>query len=145
VVPSLGALVAAAALLARQPVPRGRRVAVIGNTRGMVGLTVQACVNAELDVVTAENATPGADTARLGAAVAEALRGDACDALILALAPTAGAVRDIRVDPALTAAAERWRCRHEHFGSPVRCSTKGEHPMTDSPTGNRLEDCGARL
>jgi GNAT superfamily N-acetyltransferase len=92
VVPSLSALVAAAALLSRQPPPAGPRVAVIGNTRGMVGLTVQACVNAGLDVVEARNLTPGADDEGLRRAMAEAVRDDACDALILALAPTAGAL-----------------------------------------------------
>ncbi|HEV2637074.1 MAG TPA: GNAT family N-acetyltransferase [Actinocrinis sp.] len=91
VVPSLSALVAAAALLACQPAPRGSRVWVVGNTRGLVGLTVQALVNAGLDVVGTTNVTPGAVGDALGRAVAEAGRDDACDAVVLALAPTAGA------------------------------------------------------
>jgi succinyl-CoA synthetase alpha subunit/GNAT superfamily N-acetyltransferase len=91
VVASLSALVAAAALLACQPVPRGRRVSVIGNTRGMVGLTVQACLSAGLDVVSAVNLTPGANGETLRRAMTAAAADDACDALMLALAPTAGA------------------------------------------------------
>jgi acyl-CoA synthetase (NDP forming)/GNAT superfamily N-acetyltransferase len=91
-VPSLSALVAAAALLAAQPPPRGRRVSVIGNTRGMVSLTVQACANAGLDVVSAVNLTPGADGESLRNAMAGAVAHDACDALVLVLAPTVGAM-----------------------------------------------------
>ena len=102
-VPSLSALVAVAALLACQPPVRGRRVAVIGNTRGMVSLTVQACANAGLDVVSAVNLTAGADGAGLRDAMAGAVADEACDALVLALAPTVGAMpfdgSDIGVGP----------------------------------------------
>ena len=100
-VPSLSALVAAAALLACQPAPPGKRVAVIGNTRGMVGLTVQAFINAGLDVVTAVNLTPGADSRSLGRAMVAAAAADGCDALVVALAPVAGAVSDGESDQPL--------------------------------------------
>jgi acyl-CoA synthetase (NDP forming)/GNAT superfamily N-acetyltransferase len=101
-VPSLGALVDAAALAAHQPAPRGRRVAVFGNTRGMVSLAVQACIKSGLDVTGAVDVTPTADASRLAAAIAQALGGDESDsgdegpesggaaqAVLLALAPTA--------------------------------------------------------
>ncbi|MBS2964163.1 GNAT family N-acetyltransferase [Actinocrinis puniceicyclus] len=88
VVPTLGALVCAAALLAHQPPPRGRRVAVLGNTRGMLSLAVQACVKAGLDVVAARNVTATADAARLRAALTETMNAEPCDALLIALAPT---------------------------------------------------------
>ena len=102
-VPSLGALVDAAALVAHQPLPRGRRVAVVGNTRGMVSLAVQACVKAEFEVTCAVDATPAADAARLASEIAAAFgagRSDNADhaddeaddrpeAVLLALAPTA--------------------------------------------------------
>lgn len=64
-VPSLGALVDAAALATHQPLPRGRRVAVIGNTHGMVSLAVQACIQAGFEVARAVDATPAADAAKL--------------------------------------------------------------------------------
>jgi acyl-CoA synthetase (NDP forming) len=92
-VPSIGALVCAATLLAHQPAPRGRTVAVLGNTRGMVGLTVQACVKAGLDVQLTRNLTPAADTRALAAAVAEAATSGVCDAVLVALAPTAPATQ----------------------------------------------------
>ncbi|HEU5426632.1 MAG TPA: GNAT family N-acetyltransferase [Actinocrinis sp.] len=91
-VPSVGALVCAAALLAHQPAPRGRNVAVLGNTRGMVNLTVQACVKAGLDVGVARNLTPAADTPALTAAVAQAATSGTCDAVLVALAPTVPAM-----------------------------------------------------
>jgi acyl-CoA synthetase (NDP forming) len=87
-VPSLGALVCAAALLAHQPTPRGRRVAVLGNTRGMVSLAVQACIKAGLDVTAAHNLMPSADAQRLAAAVTESAGSESCDAVLVALAPT---------------------------------------------------------
>ncbi|HEU5355093.1 MAG TPA: GNAT family N-acetyltransferase [Actinocrinis sp.] len=87
-VPSVGALVCAATLLAHQPAPRGRTVAVLGNTRGMVSLTVQACIKAGLDVSMARNLTPAADAPSLNAAVTQAATSGACDAVLVALAPT---------------------------------------------------------
>ena len=92
-VPSIGALVCAAALLAHQPAPRGRTVAVLGNTRGMVGLTVQACVKAGLDVRLTRNLTPAADARALTAAVKECTTSEACDAVLVALAPTVPAAQ----------------------------------------------------
>jgi acyl-CoA synthetase (NDP forming)/GNAT superfamily N-acetyltransferase len=88
-VPSLGALTAAAALLTHQPAPRSRRVAVLGNTHGMVSLASAACVRAGLDIVTAANISPDADARRLHQASTDAVGHDACDALLVALAPTA--------------------------------------------------------
>jgi GNAT superfamily N-acetyltransferase len=94
-VPSLGALICAATLAAHQPAPRGPRVYVIGNTRGMVALAVQACTKAGLEVVGAVDATPAADAARLAAAVAQAAPTQYADgpaqdvSVLIALAPTA--------------------------------------------------------
>jgi acyl-CoA synthetase (NDP forming)/GNAT superfamily N-acetyltransferase len=92
-VPSLGALVRAAALAAQQPRPAGRRVAVFGNTQGMVSLAAQACLKAGLDVIEARDLTPQADGARLAKAVAALLdAGPGADppphAVLVALAPT---------------------------------------------------------
>jgi acyl-CoA synthetase (NDP forming)/GNAT superfamily N-acetyltransferase len=95
-VPSLGALVNAAALAAHQPLPHGRRVAVIGNTHGMVSLAVQACLKAGFEVTCAVDARPDADADRLGAEIARAFaagEGAGQDglpqAVLLALAPPA--------------------------------------------------------
>jgi len=87
-VPSLGALVAAAALVAHQPAPRGARVGVLGNTSGMVALAAAACAAAGLEVTSSVNLAPDADSGRLSRALATAAEQDAYDALIVALAPT---------------------------------------------------------
>lgn len=92
-VPSLGALVDAAALVAHQPPPRGPRVAVFGNTRGMVSLAVQACIKARLEVTSAIDVTPVADAARLATAIAEAV-GVGAGAGAAAKAPSANAQDD---------------------------------------------------
>ncbi len=91
-VPSVGALVCAATLLAHQPAPRGRRVTVLANTRGLLSLTVQACAKAGLDVAVAKNLTPAADESRVADAASEARTSGLCDAVVVALAPTVPAV-----------------------------------------------------
>ena len=128
-VPSLGALVDAAALAAHQPLPRGPRVAVLGNTNGMVSLAAQACFKAGLEVVRAVDATPTADADRLASLVAavfgegagaagqaddvgrvddafpagpqDASDADAPQAVLLALAPTAPG--QLNLEPAMDA------------------------------------------
>lgn len=87
-VPSMGALVGAAALMAHQPAPRGRRVAILGNTRGMLSLAVQACIKAGLDVVAAQNVTATADAELLRQALTKTVAAEPCDAVLIALAPT---------------------------------------------------------
>ncbi|HET9172710.1 MAG TPA: GNAT family N-acetyltransferase [Actinospica sp.] len=84
--PSLGALVDAAALAEHQPLPDGSRVAVLGTTHGMVTLAAQACLRAGLEVAATVNLTPAAGPEALTEAVA-ATAGRA-DALLIALAPT---------------------------------------------------------
>ena len=104
-VPSLGALVDAAALAVHQPPPQGPRVAVLGNTRGMVSLAVQACINAGLEVTGAVDVKPTADAQRLAAAIAEALGGPAA-----AAEPTSAEVATAEpasAEPAASGAAER--------------------------------------
>jgi GNAT superfamily N-acetyltransferase len=91
-VPSLGALVDAAALVAHQPLPRGRRLAVIGNTHGMASLTVQACIKAGFEVTHAIDATPAADAAKLLSHVTHVFEHaeddpDRPESVLLALAP----------------------------------------------------------
>ncbi len=119
-VPSLGALVDAAALVAHQPLPRGRRVAVLGNTHGMVSLAVQACIKAGFEVTAAVDATPEADAAKLAAEITAAFTPDheadeLPESVLLALAPTAPGplVLDAALDavplgvPVLTVLAEQ--------------------------------------
>jgi len=88
--PSLGALVAAAALVEHQLPPKGPRVAVLGTTHGMVTLAAQACIKAGLEVTEAVNLTPAADDAALAEAVTRVLgtQNATADAVVVAVAPT---------------------------------------------------------
>ena len=88
--PSLGALVDAAALAEHQPLPKGPRVAVLGTTHGMVTLAAQACLKAGLEVTEVVNLTPAAGDAALAEAVIRALGAEngAADAVLVAVAPT---------------------------------------------------------
>ncbi|HTJ67531.1 MAG TPA: GNAT family N-acetyltransferase [Actinospica sp.] len=92
-VPSLGALIHAAALTAHQPLPTGRRVAVLGNTHGMVSLAVQACLHSGFEVTHAVDATPAADAAKLVAHITHIFEDpsagetDLPESVLLALAP----------------------------------------------------------
>jgi len=54
---SLGELVEAAAFLAAQPLPAGRRVAIVSNAGGAGALAADACVESGLTVVTLRSAT----------------------------------------------------------------------------------------
>ena len=135
-VPSLGALVNAAALAAHQPLPRGRRVAVVGNTHGMVSLAVQACIQAGFEVTHAVDATPAADAVKLAEHVDRAFEhADDESALpqsvLLALAPATPEPLDLDVamdavpsgvpvlailaDQPESVAVHRCRSRHEHI------------------------------
>ena len=133
-VPSLGALVDAAVLAAHQPLPRGRRVAVIGNTHGMVSLAVQACIQAGFEVTRAVDATPAADAAKLAEHIGHAFDlGDEHDdslpqSVLLALAPASPEPLDLDVAmdavpsgvPVVAVIADQpesvaiYRCRSEH-------------------------------
>ncbi|NEA65027.1 bifunctional GNAT family N-acetyltransferase/acetate--CoA ligase family protein [Streptomyces sp. SID12488] len=83
-------LVDAGLLLARQPLPAGPRVAILGNSESLGLLTYDACLSeglrplAPLDLTTA--ATPG-DFHR---ALSEALADEECDAVVVTAIPTVG-------------------------------------------------------
>jgi hypothetical protein len=62
---------------------------VLGNTRGMLSLAAAACAAAGLTVVAAVDLAPDADGERLRRAAGEVTSEQACDALLVALAPIA--------------------------------------------------------
>jgi acyl-CoA synthetase (NDP forming)/GNAT superfamily N-acetyltransferase len=109
---SLGELVEAAAFLAAQPLPAGRRVAIVSNAGGAGALAADACVDSGLTVTTLSTATQELLTRLLpsrsavsgpvdatGAVGADAFRAclehvaadDAVDALLAIGVPTAAA------------------------------------------------------
>ncbi|MFG3104278.1 GNAT family N-acetyltransferase [Streptomyces sp. NPDC048182] len=102
-------LVDAGLLLARQPLPAGPRVAILGNSESLGLLTYDACLSEGLRPQPPLDLTTAAAPADFHAALARALADDTCDAVVVTAIPTPGegAPGDAALAVALrTAAAE---------------------------------------
>ncbi|MCV2396484.1 GNAT family N-acetyltransferase, partial [Actinotalea sp. M2MS4P-6] len=96
-----------AQLLAAQPLPTGRRVAVLAGSGALAALTAEAAASAGLTVCTQRAILPGGghgtdDLASLEAQLDEVYRAGTCDAVIVVHVPTLGAP-----DPRIAAAIAR--------------------------------------
>lgn len=105
-------------LLARQPLPTGPRVAILGNSESLGLLTYDACVSEGLRQAHPLDLTTAASPDDFHAALARALADDDCDAVIVTAIPavgesvagvsgTAGPTGDAALAEALRSAAER--------------------------------------
>lgn len=83
-------LVDAGLMLAGQPLPRGPRVAVLGNSESLGLLTYDACLAEGLRPLPPRDLTTAATPADFRAALAQALVDDACDAVIVTAIPWVG-------------------------------------------------------
>lgn len=83
-------LVDAGLLLAGQPLPTGPRVAILGNSESLGLLTYDACLTEGLRPLPPRDLTTTATPADFRAALAEALNGDACDAVVVTAIPWVG-------------------------------------------------------
>ncbi|MFJ2257353.1 GNAT family N-acetyltransferase [Streptomyces sp. NPDC087844] len=83
-------LVDAGLLLARQPLPAGPRVAILGNSESLGLLTYDACLAQELRPLPPRDLTTGATAEDFRAALAHALADDACDAVVVTAIPAVG-------------------------------------------------------
>ncbi|WP_307624262.1 bifunctional GNAT family N-acetyltransferase/acetate--CoA ligase family protein [Streptomyces sp. V3I7] len=83
-------LVDAGLLLARQPLPRGPRVAILGNSESLGQLTYDACRSEGLRPSPPLDLTTQASAADFHRALARALADDACDAVIVTAIPVVG-------------------------------------------------------
>ncbi|MFL1899902.1 GNAT family N-acetyltransferase [Streptomyces tauricus] len=83
-------LVDAGLLLARQPLPAGPRVAILGNSESLGLLTYDACLAQELRPLPPRDLTTGASAEDFRAALAHALADDACDAVVVTAIPAVG-------------------------------------------------------
>ncbi|MFD6288232.1 GNAT family N-acetyltransferase [Streptomyces sp. NPDC060205] len=83
-------LVDAGLLLARQPLPAGPRVAILGNSESLGLLTYDACLAQGLQPLPPRDLTTGASAADFRAALAHALADDACDAVVVTAIPAVG-------------------------------------------------------
>lgn len=77
-------------LLARQPLPTGPRVAILGNSESLGLLTYDACVSEGLRPAHPLDLTTAASPEDFHAALARALADDACDAVIVTAIPAVG-------------------------------------------------------
>ncbi|MET7716906.1 GNAT family N-acetyltransferase [Streptomyces sp. NPDC005407] len=83
-------LVDAGLLLAGQPLPAGPRVAILGNSESLGLLTYDACLAEGLRPLSPRDLTTAATPADFRAALAEALTGDGCDAVVVTAIPWVG-------------------------------------------------------
>ncbi|MEU8652142.1 GNAT family N-acetyltransferase [Streptomyces sp. NPDC048737] len=83
-------LVDAGLLLARQPLPRGPRVAILGNSESLGLLTYDACLSEGLRPQPPLDLTTEASAENFHAALAHALADETCDAVVVTAIPAIG-------------------------------------------------------
>ncbi|GAA2564323.1 MULTISPECIES: bifunctional acetate--CoA ligase family protein/GNAT family N-acetyltransferase [Streptomyces] len=100
-------LVDAGLLLARQPLPPGPRVAILGNSESLGLLTYDACLSEGLRPQPPLDLTTAASADDFHAALSRALADDTCDAVVVTAIPTVGegAAGDAALAEALRSAA----------------------------------------
>ncbi|ANS68479.1 acyl-CoA synthetase (NDP forming type) [Streptomyces lincolnensis] len=96
-------------LLARQPLPGGARVAILGNSESLGLLTYDACLSEGLRPLRPLDLTTGASPEDFHGALSQALADDACDAVVVTAIPAVGSgtAGDAALAEALSSAAER--------------------------------------
>ncbi|MFE2266365.1 bifunctional acetate--CoA ligase family protein/GNAT family N-acetyltransferase [Streptomyces griseosporeus] len=101
-------LVDAGLLLARQPLPAGPRVAILGNSESLGVLTYDQCLAAGLRPHRPLDLTTAASAEDFRAALARALADDTCDAVVVTAIPAIGegSPGDAELAEALRSAAE---------------------------------------
>ncbi|MER6121642.1 GNAT family N-acetyltransferase [Streptomyces sp. NPDC001795] len=100
-------LVDAGLLLARQPLPAGPRVAILGNSESLGLLTYDACLTEGLRPSPPLDLTTGASAEDFHRALSAALADDSCDAVVVTAIPALGetSVGDAALAEALGSAA----------------------------------------
>ncbi|WP_151477558.1 bifunctional acetate--CoA ligase family protein/GNAT family N-acetyltransferase [Streptomyces albicerus] len=83
-------LVDAGLLLARQPLPSGPRVAILGNSESLGLLTYDACLAEGLRPLPPRDLTTAASAEDFRAALSHALADDGCDAVVVTAIPAVG-------------------------------------------------------
>lgn len=94
-------------LLARQPLPGGPRVAILGNSESLGLLTYDACLSEGLRPLPPLDLTTAATPADFHTALARALGDDTCDAVVVTAIPAVGegSAGDAALAEALSSAA----------------------------------------
>ncbi|MFJ6791863.1 bifunctional acetate--CoA ligase family protein/GNAT family N-acetyltransferase [Streptomyces angustmyceticus] len=83
-------LIDAGLLLASQPLPAGPRIAILGNSESLALLAYDACLTEQLRPQSPRVLPSAATPDDFAAALAEALSGDGCDAVIVTAIPWVG-------------------------------------------------------
>ncbi|WP_215449364.1 bifunctional GNAT family N-acetyltransferase/acetate--CoA ligase family protein [Streptomyces sp. ATCC 21386] len=83
-------LVDAGLLLARQPLPAGPRVAILGNSESLGMLTYDACLSEGLRPLPPLDLSTGASARDFHSALSRALADDSCDAVVVTAIPALG-------------------------------------------------------
>ncbi|MET9732727.1 GNAT family N-acetyltransferase [Streptomyces sp. NPDC006458] len=83
-------LVDAGLLLARQPLPGGPRVAILGNSESLGLLTYDACLSQDLRPLPPLDLTTGASAEDFRRALSRALADETCDAVVVTAIPAIG-------------------------------------------------------
>lgn len=104
-------LVDAGLLLARQPLPRGPRVAILGNSESLGLLTYDACLAEGLRPLPPRDLTTAASAEDFHRALSQALADDGCDAVIVTAIPTVGRPRPPTRHSPRRSAPPPWRLR----------------------------------
>ncbi|WP_369190515.1 GNAT family N-acetyltransferase [Streptomyces sp. R08] len=94
-------------LLARQPLPGGPRVAIVGNSESLGLLTYDACLSEGLRPLAPLDLTTAATAGDFHRALSEALADEACDAVVVTAIPAVGegSAEDAALAEALRSAA----------------------------------------
>ncbi|MFC5780146.1 MULTISPECIES: bifunctional acetate--CoA ligase family protein/GNAT family N-acetyltransferase [Streptomyces] len=94
-------------LLARQPLPAGPRVAILGNSESLGLLTYDVCLSEGLRPKPPRDLTTAASAEDFHAALTEALADDKCDAVVVTAMPAVGesTAEDAALAEALSSAA----------------------------------------
>ena len=95
-----------AALVATQPLPSGRRAAVVGNSDALAGLAADACEEAGLDLVVNRELGPDAGAAEFEKALTDVFADPDVDSVVALFIPPL-MVRDAEVAEVLAAASRR--------------------------------------
>ncbi|WP_338783571.1 GNAT family N-acetyltransferase [Streptomyces sp. DG1A-41] len=147
-------LVDAGLLLARQPLPAGPRVAILGNSESLGLLTYEACLAEGLRPHPPQDLTTAASAADFHTALSRALADDRCDAVVVTAIPAVGegSVADAALADALRSAAAAAPAKpvlvvHVELGGLAEAlsAAASTAPQADADNPPRTSPAGPRL
>lgn len=141
-------------LLARQPLPAGPRVAILGNSESLGLLTYDACLSEGLRPHPPRDLTTAASADDFHAALSRALADDTCDAVVVTAIPTVGEgpSGDAALAEALRSAAAAVPAKpvlvvHVELGGLAEAlsaaASTAPQPPTEEPRSSAPADTGA--